>query len=711
MAPLIRCLLAAAVLVCVPALAAAADDILFADFEGDNYGEWKADGAAFGDRPARGTLPGQMPVGGFKGKGLVNSFLGGDRPTGTLQSPEFTIARKYITFLIGGGGYPEKTCMNLLVGDKTVRTAVGPNTVSGGSEMLEPASWDVSEFAGKKARIVIVDDATGGWGHINVDHIVFTDAKPPTMLSKPTRELLAEKRHLHFPVKNGGAKRRVSVSADGRVVREFEIELADAQPDWWAPLDISAWKGQPLIVQADKLPDDSQALAGISQDDARKNSEGDYREPLRPQLHFSPRRGWNNDPNGMVFANGEYHLFFQHNPYGVQWGNMHWGHAVSRDLVHWDELPIALYPPKFGDWAFSGSAVVDHENTSGWKRGAGDLIVAAFTSTGRGECIIYSHDNGRTWVEFEGNPVVKHAGRDPRLLWHKPTRQWVMAVYDEFEKKRWIAFYTSPDLKVWMFRSRIEGFYECPDLFELPLDGKSDNAKWVLTAADSDYMVGTFDGATFTPETPKLKGCAGVGFYAAQTFIDDPKQRVIQIGWHRAPSPGMPFNQSMSIPLELRLVGTSGGPRLSWTPVEKLKSLRRKTHALGPVSVQVADNPLSEIVAELVEIDAAINPGKATAIEFEVRGVPIVYDVAAQEIRVANHRAAAPLLNGRQHLRIFADRTSFEVFASDGLCYVPIPVIPAADNRKLSVASRNGSAKFERLDVHELKSIWGPHGN
>src|SRR6185295_14840190 len=162
-------------------------------------------------------------------------------------------------------------------------------------------------------------------------------------------------------------------------------------------------------------------------------------------------------------------------PYGWNWGNMHWGHAVSRDLVHWEELPIALYPRKFGDWAFSGSAVVDQRNTSGWKQGRNDLLVAAFTSTGRGECIIYSNDRGRTWTEHEGNPVVKHQGRDPKLVWDAPSRRWVMALYDEFEKKQWITFHTSSDLKRWEFASRIEGFYECPDLFELPLKNTS---KW-----------------------------------------------------------------------------------------------------------------------------------------------------------------------------------------------------------------------------------------
>src|SRR5207253_1076061 len=151
--------------------------------------------------------------------------------------------------------------------------------------------------------------------------------------------------------------------------------------------------------------------------------------------------------------------------------NMHWGHAVSQDLVHWQELPIALYPRQHGDWCFSGSAVVDHDNTSGWRTGKQPLLVCAFTSTGRGECIAYSNDLGRTWTEHIGNPVVKHNGRDPKLIWHAPSSQWVMAVYDENGQARDVAFYTSPDLKKWKYQSRVGDFFECPDLFSLAVDG------------------------------------------------------------------------------------------------------------------------------------------------------------------------------------------------------------------------------------------------
>ncbi|QEL18935.1 glycoside hydrolase family 32 protein [Limnoglobus roseus] len=692
------------VVLCVlPYFATAADrpDIVFADFEGSDYGQWTATGTAFGTGPAKGTLPGQMAVTGFQGKGLVNSFAGGDKSTGTLTSPEFVVERKHLNFLIGGGGHAGKTCMNLVIEGKVVRTVTGPNTAPGGSEELAADGWDVTEYAGKKAKLVVVDTATGGWGHINVDQIVFSDAKP----EKPVREIAVQKRYLHFPVKNRGTVRHVKVFLGDEIVREFTIELADGPPDWWAPLDVSAWQGKTLRVQANSLPAKSQGLATISQDDAVKG-ENLYAEKLRPQLHVSPRRGWNNDPNGMVYADGEWHLYFQHNPYGTEWGNMHWGHWVSKDLARWEEVSVAVYPKKFGDWAFSGSAIVDHANTSGWKTGPNELLVGAYTSTGRGECMIYSNDKGRTWTEFAGNPVVKHAGRDPKLLWHTPSKQWVMAVYDEADKKQWIAFHTSPDLKAWTYRSRIEGYFECPDLFELPVDGDGKNRKWVLTAANSDYQVGTFDGATFTPETKKIKGVRGKGFYAAQTFANAPDGRVIQVGWLQAPSPGMAFNQAMSIPLELKLMQTADGPRLSWSPVKELDSLAAKTTRVGAAELKPGDDPLKDLHAELLKLNLELTPSDAAVVELKVRGVPIRYDAKKQELDANGHKVAAPLRGGKLRLTVLADRTSYEIFAADGLAYVPIPVIPKAEDKSLSLTVTGGTAKLESGDVGELKSIW-----
>ena len=372
---------------------------MIADFEGDTYAPWQVTGDAFGSAPAKGTLPGQMHVEGFLGKGLVNSFHKGDDSTGSLTSPDIRIERNFMSFLIGGGMDAEKLVLQLLVDGKVVRTATGPNDRPGGTEALVQDAWDVAEYVGKTATCSIVDDAVGGWGHINVDHLVQTDVKPqgpPPLIIDAERRLTATTRYLHIPIKNGAPKRSVTLLADDKPVVRNDIELADGTPDWWAPMDVSQWQGKSLTLRVNLLPEGSTALSAITPSDTLKEADDLYREPMRGQFHFSPRRGWNNDPNGMAFYNGEYHLFFQHNPYGWGWGNMHWGHAVSKDLVHWEELGDVLLPDTMGPM-FSGSAVVDWNNTSGFGKDGRPPLVLLFTAAGDPtvQGIAYSTD-GRT---------------------------------------------------------------------------------------------------------------------------------------------------------------------------------------------------------------------------------------------------------------------------------------------------------------------------
>lgn len=527
-----------------------------------------------------------------------------------------------------------------------------------------------------------------------------------TAATGPSRQIQIENRYLNFPVKTGAAKRHMTLVVDGQVVREFDIELADSEPDFWVFLDVTPWRGKAATLHVNTLPEGSHALAAIEQGDAIKGSENLYHERLRPQFHFSTRRGWINDPNGLVFYQGEYHLFHQLNPYG--WGDAqkHWGHAVSPDLVYWQELPIALYPHRYGDDCWSGSAVVDEANTSGFETGADAPLVAAFTSTGRGECIVYSNDRGRTWNEFAGNPVVKHRGRDPRLLWYAPGKRWVMALYDEVGNTRNIAFYTSPDLKRWTFASRIEGFFECPDLFELPVDGNASERKWVLTAASSEYRVGQFDGRQFTPETPKLPGQRGDAMYAAQTFSNIPAAdaRRIQIGWGRCTTPGMPFNQMMTFPCELTLHKTPDGPRMFWQPVKEIETLRGKAFTWGAQPLKKGENPLAKVEGELLDIAAEIEPGDAREIRFHLHGLDVRYDNGSHELICGDRHAALPPIQGHVALRILVDRTSIEVFGNGGAVYMPMAHL--ANDGKTPELIADGDARLRSMSVYVLHSAW-----
>lgn len=703
------------------ALATQAQDLVIADFEGKTYGNWTVTGSAFGPGPAQGTLPGQMAVSGFKGQGLVNTFFEGDDTTGSLTSPPFQIQRKYIGFLIGGGGNPDRLALQLLVDGKVVRTATGPNTQSGGSEALAPDSWDVAEFAGRPATIRILDDAKGGWGHLNVDQIVQTDSRPPGLARDVRRELVPGRRYLHIPIQNGAPRRVLTVLIDGVQQVRNDVELATGKPDWWAVMEVVAWKGRKLTLHVDRFPEDGTGLAAITESDALPDTASLYREPLRGQFHFSPQRGWNNDPNGMVFLNGEYHLFFQHNPYGWAWGNMHWGHAVSRDLIHWEELGDALAPDRFGPM-FSGSAVVDWNNTSGFGQPGKPPIVLIYTAAGNPtvQCIAHSTD-GRNFTKYPGNPVLQQVtggNRDPKVLWHEPTRKWVMVLYVELPGRgHTVHFFTSPNLKDWSLASITDGIrgsnylFECPDFFELPVDGDPANRRWVLLGANSEYAVGTFDGTRFSPEHARLPGHRGQGFYAPQTFSDIPSAdgRRIQVGWFQTETRGMSFNQSMTIPLELRLTRTPEGPRMTFTPVRELAALRRGTRQFDDTRLAPGQaNPLADIRAELIELEAAFEPGDATEVTFLLRGATITCDLLKHDILVNGHRAPAPLRDGRQHLTVYLDRTGLEVFASQGLTYVPKPFQPGPDDLTLAVSTRGGPVRFSTLRIHPLQSIWKP---
>jgi fructan beta-fructosidase len=304
---------------------------------------------------------------------------------------------------------------------------------------------------------------------------------------------------------------------------------------------------------------------------------------------------------------------------------------------------------------------------------------------------------------------ITGGNRDPKVFWHEPTKQWVMVLWVEKEKRNTIHFLTSPNLKNWTMASQAGDFFECPDFFELPVDGNPANKKWVLTAASSEYEVGSFNGKTFTPETPKLPGQRGEGFYAAQTFSDIPSRdgRRLQIGWLRAPSPGMPFNQCMSLPLELNLLSTPDGARLAWQPAGELARLRGRAWDAGALTLKPGGaNPLAKTHGELLELRAGFEPGEDSEINFTVRGIPVRYSARKQELTVNGHRAPAPLRQGKQQLILYVDRTVIEVFASDGLTYVPLPVIPKPDALGIEVSVAGAPVKFFHLTAYELRSIW-----
>jgi len=528
-----------------------------------------------------------------------------------------------------------------------------------------------------------------------------------------------EKKYLVLPVKNDAPKKNLEIWVDGVMVRYFDIELADGPADWNAYLQIDQWKGKNVELRVGQLPDQSKAFRPIVQSDNNDNNNA-YAESLRPQFHFTPKLGWTNDPNGMVYFSGEYHLFYQHNPYGRNWGNMTWGHAVSKDLVHWTHLDDAIHPDQ-GGLVFSGGAVVDSFNTSGLGTEGKPAMVAFHTGAkGWGQYMSWSQD-GRSFKTLDHAPVprINKDNRDPKVLWHEPTKKWIMVIWVERgdNEQHSMQFLTSPDLINWTATTTVMGgvgndryLYECPEFYELPVQGMPGVMKWVLTGANTQYAIGTFDGITFKPEEERLQNQHGRDFYAPQTFSNEPTGRRIEMGWWRTRT-GMgtsSFEHSMSLPLEHKLVKTPEGIRLTRTPVKEMETLRGQVHSFRSLSLKENSiNPLKELSLELAEIKLELVPGKAKEVTLNIRGLNMSYDVSAQQLIVDGVKAPAVLVNGKLKLWVFADRAGVEIFVNDGMVYMPVNYNLSAENKSFGLSVKGGSAKVNNLEVYELRSIYG----
>jgi sucrose-6-phosphate hydrolase SacC (GH32 family) len=533
------------------------------------------------------------------------------------------------------------------------------------------------------------------------------------------REFLLQKKYLNFPVKNGAKKRLIHLIIEDKIVREFGIELAPDEPDFWVFLDISDFAEKKATLWIDKYtPAQSKGFDAVYQADTYIGEENVYKEKLRPQFHFTSKRGWNNDSNGLVYYDGEYHLFYQHNPYGWSWGNMTWGHAVSADMIHWTELGDAIHPDRLGT-IFSGSAVVDVNNSAGFQTADEKVIVCIYTSAGGTnpmsegqpftQSIAYSNDRGRTLAVYEDNPVLGHingGNRDPKVIWHTPTRQWVMALYfDDHE----MGFFTSKDLKSWEFQSKIKCFHECPELFALPVDGDRDNKKWILYGGSGEYLVGHFDGKEFKSETDAIRFNYGNCFYASQTFNNIPESdgRRIQIAWGRVNMPGMPFNQMMLFPVTLTLHTTDEGIRMFAEPICEIEKLHKKQQRKWKNKIlEPGDNILSDVSGELFHIRADLRLAEAAEIDFVIRDIPIVYNVEKQELSCHGNKASLKPADGKIQLELLVDRTSIEIFANDGRVYMPVGVILADNPKSLGIFTRGGNTEAEFLEIYELNSAW-----
>ena len=563
-------------------------------------------------------------------------------------------------------------------------------------------------------------------------------------------KILKSQTYLNFPVNETNKLTRTKIICKGKIVDQFTIKLATENPDYWVFFDVTPYQGKTITVQISKseIPERGafSNIAGMNKKNVNKEANEDrtkglklvfadsgfpgqdsiYKEVARPQVHFSSRRGWLNDPNGLIYYNDEYHLFYQHNPYGWAWGNMHWGHATSKDLLHWKELPQALYPMGSRDAAFSGSAVIDSRNTAGFRKNGIDPLIAVYTSTGRGECLKLSYDNGITFEEYEGNPILKHKGRDPKVFWYQPGNHWVMIVWDNGRTKsislgqeaiiNQHLIYTSADLKSWTYQSGVEGFFECPELFELPVDGKQGVFKWVMYDATGRYMLGDFNGKKFTT-TQHLKqyDYGGGYFYASQTYNNAPDNRRIQIGWGRGIThPGMPFNQAMLFPTELKLKETFDGLRLCPTPIKEIALLHKKSQSFKNKIIKTNSGLNIPVSEDALHVIAEFEKGDATELGLNILGCNLSYNDLIGEFKIILE-APGIITNyikpQTEILKIEAiiDKNIIEVFVNDGELYYVLP-FDGEKNGKIDVFIKGGGSDrktiLKKIDVYELNSIW-----
>ncbi len=466
----------------------------------------------------------------------------------------------------------------------------------------------------------------------------------------------------------------------------------------------------------------------ISAPDSKKDKKY-YDEDYRPQYHFSPERNWMNDPNGLVYYDGEYHLFYQYNPNGNEWGYMHWGHAISTDLLHWEHLPIAIFPDENSTdkercTAFSGSVIVDENNLLGKQSGEFKTLVAFYTSQHCGQRIAFSTDKGRTWTKYEENPVIpydeKDDARDPKVIWHKESQKWVMALYrktSEADNSRGISFYTSDNLVDWEWKSHIHGFYECPDLIKLPVENRPDENIWVIFDADGSYLLGNFDGNQFTPSSGKMKSDWGSNYYATQSWSNIPKEdgRTIQIAWMRnGKYPEMPFNGQMTFPSELSVTETPAGYKLVRKPAREMESILKNTFSIEDKKVipGINDNKLKRVSGDCLRIVGEFDLKTSDAFGLMLRnntkvpGTEILYNVKRGTLTILG--STIPLLpeNNKIKLDILLDRCSIEVYANNGKAVATSNFTPDPKAKDLILFTNGGELGIDKLDVFEVESVW-----
>lgn len=566
-------------------------------------------------------------------------------------------------------------------------------------------------------------------------------------------------KYLLLPVQESNDDAKVSVLADGKIEKTINVRLAKSKVDYFVPFDLDPYRGHDILLNI--VTTQNRSNIREAKDDAcwknltlADTFDTTNREKYRPAYHHTPLYGWMNDPNGMFYKDGRWHLYYQWNPYGSKWQNMTWGHSSSADLVRWEHHPAAIEANGLGT-VFSGSSVVDSANTAGFGR---DAVVALYTSAdvNQTQSLAHSSDGGMTFEIYPGNPVLtlESEARDPNMFWDADNGRWVMSLAHALDHE--MLFFTSPDLKEWTLQGSFgkgigaqDGVWECPDLFRLKVDGSGEE-KWVLVCninpggpfggSATQYFTGDFDGKTFIADTdaegviPTKWMDYGKDHYATVSWSDVPDNRRVLIGWmsnwqYAGEVPTMQYRSANTLPREAGLFRAPDGQLyLSSSPVAELAALRDKPSVSvrnKPAGGNGRNFPLPGSNGGACEILLDIDSRKAGSVDITIsnndgESALLCYDAKAHTMSFDRRRSGltdfsqdfptvttAPTFetDGKLSLRIFIDRSSIEVFGNGGKTVMTNLVFPTVPYSSVSVSAKGGNARIENLKIYPIKEL------
>ena len=511
-----------------------------------------------------------------------------------------------------------------------------------------------------------------------------------------------KEKYLIFPVNTMLTPKKMTFSDGNETVLELDVRLDNLTPDFYAYVDVARFIGKTLTVSIHPETEISYKTSDIL------SFPDLYREPFRPQVHFSTKNGWINDPNGLVYINGEYHLFYQHNPCDHRWGNMHWGHAVSKDLIHWEEKEIALFPDETG-MMFSGSAIVDQDNRLGLQETDVPTVLLFYTATKPfAQYIAYSTDGLKTIHKYQKEPVIPHIeaeNRDPKIVWCDELDAYLLALYLSGNE---YALLTSDNFVDWKLLEKVTlpGDCECPDIF--PITDQHGNRKWVLYGASSRYLVGDFTNGHFVPSQEVRSLHYGASAYAGQTFSNVQDGRIIHIAWNIWYLPVPRFAGQMGIPVELTLEECDGTHYLCANPVSELESLFKDDAQYSKLCLNKEEEKQFSLNKGAYFIKASANCRNQTALTFTIFGRSFVCDFSKNAITLGDRTAPLSMESGKLDLTLICDACSMEIFSDGGKSYLSsvadYTVCDYNVPKFLIKASEN--CEIETLEIHALDTIW-----